>query len=251
MLKDVYDFQVENLVTNLSQVSRYLRPYSNEAASSQSRIEEVSGEASSTIIELEEQFNEILNLFYYEAMPQGAITLHLVNSGLKLGLNSDSTSGGLIDEKGNCIFSYRHPLFQVASYASFFSITLSRNIDEWIFEFFKGREYTKAYLLEAVALSALNEMQKQIRTTIHRTIPEGYSLSYTLTPGSHGLPISSIFDVLNLSGGRQIGISIGSEFALSPLKALTGIILAGKDFSQTLKDECNYCSQRRNCLYKI
>ena len=73
----------------------------------------------------------------------------------------------------------------------FFSIALSKNIDQLILEFFKGREYTKGYLLEATALCALNEMQKKVREMHRGQLSDGYSLSYTLTPGSHRLPIVS------------------------------------------------------------
>lgn len=252
MNKEIYHFPAESLVRELHQITRYLSPYSmiesitnSEWAlnieSGQNELREtLEKEASLKKLKLEEEFIEILNLFLSEAKPTGIVSLYHVSS----------SPNGLIDDQGRNIYPFQHPLFRKTSWASFFTIVLSKTIDEWILEFFKGREVLKAYLLEAISLAALNEIQQQIRQILIEHIPQGLTLSYTLTPGSHGLPITTLDELLTLSGGRRVGISHVDEFTLSPLKSLTGIILAGNDFSN-IKEECNYCNQRRNCLYKI
>lgn len=312
MLKERINFLPYELVYDFQQVIRYLTPYLTNYSTSNLPSGPIT-EMSTTIVDLDqlnqpdqpyqqdqsklpkqvkpskqliyaehtnnddirikkeylvETFDQCLQVFNLDVKPTAAYAFTEINS----------NPNRLEDREGLTLLPYKHPLFNKANYAILFAFTLGPMIDDWILEFFKAKDYLSGYMLEAIGLAALREIELKIRKKLIDEIsiktliakeksgqdessqkegadPKeslGYSksLSPSLSPGCQGIPMLAQKELLQVTEAHAIGIKLQRDLSLYPHKSVTGILLAGDNLPDFQIDECLYCNQKHNCLYR-
>jgi hypothetical protein len=233
MLKRRINFEnqelIQNLIKDQKQVNRYLAPYLSSTNQDEFPIE---------------TFSQCLQVFIQEIKPKAAY----VFTEIYPNVNQLESKEGLI------LLPYKHPLFNKAEYAALFATSLGATIDEWIFEFFKSKDYMSAYMLEAIGLAVLNEAEIKIRKEFLAKISEinisVNTLSHTLSPGCQGIPMEAQKELYQVSEAYATGITLQRDLTIYPLKSLMGIILAGQNLPSFQEDQCIYCNRKLDCLFR-
>lgn len=229
MLKRRINYKPLELIQEQRQVSRYLTPYLSSI-----NLSEISSEV----------FSQCLQVFIQEIRPKAAFLITEVNPDVNQ----------LESKEGMILLPYKHPLFNKAEYAALFAISLGSTIDEWILEFFKAKDYMSGYMLEAIGLAALQEVETRIRkefqTEILKKNVSLNALSHTLSPGCQGIPMEAQKELYQASEAYATGITLQRDLSIYPLKSLMGIILAGENLPSFQEDQCLYCNKKRDCLYR-
>ncbi|HVJ50045.1 vitamin B12 dependent-methionine synthase activation domain-containing protein [Desulfitobacterium sp.] len=237
MFKERIDFLPKELIQNQQQVMRYLAPYlsPNSAAEKENNVR--------TKL-ISKSFLEGLHVFTQDIKPKASY----VFTEIKPSPNWLESKEGLI------LLPYKHPLSNKANHAILFATTLGSMIDEWILEFFKAKDYLLGYMLEAIGLAALQEIEIRVRKAFYDIIPgENLSLkklSHTLCPECQGIPTGAQKELYQITEAHVIGITLQRDLVLYPLKSVTGIILAGQDLTIFQEDQCLYCNKKHDCLYR-
>ena len=107
----------------------------------------------------------------------------------------------------------------------FLAATVGEGIEQESSRRFGAGGYASAVLLDAGATAAVEQvadaMEDAIRPGILR---EGYRMRWRFSPGYGDWPLSQQPDVLRLSGGERIGISLTDSLMLMPRKSITAVI---------------------------
>lgn len=236
MFKERIDFLPQELIQDQQQVMRYLAPYLSPNSATE--------EENNVRMNISESFMEGLHVFIQEIKPKATYVFTEINPG----------PNRLESKEGLILLPYKHPLFNKANYAILFASTLGSMIDEWVLEVFKAKNYVLGYMLEAIGLAALQEMEIRIRKAFYDKIPGDNlsfkTLSHTLSPGCQGIPTEAQKELYQTIKAHAIGITLQRDLALYPLKSVTGIILGGQNLPAFQEDQCLYCNKNHDCLYR-
>ena len=129
------------------------------------------------------------------------------------------------------------------------AVTVGEDVEQRIEMLFDSGEYTKAILMDAAATAAVEQSADSLCAFIaDRASKEGLFISKRFSPGYGDWELENQKDVLELSGGKDIGMDITSAFMLRPRKSITAVI-GLKPFEEKgvlancgdcEKDECGY-----------
>ena len=130
------------------------------------------------------------------------------------------------------------------------ALTVGEDIEKTVSKMSEEGEYARALLLDAAATEAVEEaadaMEKVIDANAKR---EGFFLTFRFSPGYGDFPIEMQSEILKLSGGQEIGISLTSSLMLIPRKSITAIIGFKKGSCVFLENKCYDC-KNINCAYR-
>lgn len=129
--------------------------------------------------------------------------------------------------------------------------TIGEDIENQVTRSFAEGRYSFSVLLDAAATTAIEEvadgMEKSILSAANR---QGLSMTWRFSPGYGDWPIEQQPEVLWLSHGDKIGVSLTEALMLTPRKSVTAVIgLFHQDKSCTAsasRHNCSICS-RQNC----
>lgn len=103
--------------------------------------------------------------------------------------------------------------------------TVGEEIEYQVTKSFGDGRYSFSVLLDAAATTAVEQvadaMEKTIKNEVQR---QGLSMTWRFSPGYGDWPLEQQPEVLKLSGGQTIGISLTESLMLSPRKSITAII---------------------------
>jgi len=134
-----------------------------------------------------------------------------------------------------------------------FALTMGSEVSEIIGELFKDNEFALGSMLDAVASLAADKAVEVYETYYFDDLskrdlatPETCVLSYS--PGYCGWHISGQKQLFHYLEPEKIGISLNDSFLMTPLKSVTGLLVAGKKeihlFNEGAYDFCNLCKDR-------
>ena len=129
------------------------------------------------------------------------------------------------------------------------AVTVGEDVEQRIEMLFDSGEYTKAILMDAAATAAVEQAADSLCAFIaDKASKEGLFMSKRFSPGYGDWALENQADILELSGGKDIGIDITTAFMLKPRKSITAVI-GFKHFEEKgmlvncgdcEKDECGY-----------
>lgn len=103
--------------------------------------------------------------------------------------------------------------------------TVGIDIENEITSLFKEGKYSLSLMLDAAATTAVEQnadlMEKAINNHVRK---QGYNMKWRFSPGYGDWPIEQQKEMLHLSKGDEIGISLTESLMLEPRKSITAII---------------------------
>lgn len=144
-------------------------------------------------------------------------------------------------------------IFTQADNLALFALTMGSEVSEIIGELFKDNEFALGSMLDAVASLAADKAVEVYETYFFNELserdlatPDTCVLSYS--PGYCGWHISGQKKLFQYLEPEKIGISLNDSFLMTPLKSVTGLLVAGKKeihiFNEGAYDFCNLCKDR-------
>lgn len=104
------------------------------------------------------------------------------------------------------------------------AVTIGEAVEAAGSEYFAAGEYTRAALLDAAATTAVEKIADDLERSLRNQLAkEGYCLGQRFSPGYGDWELSAQRQVLPLSGGADLGISLTSGLMLLPRKSVTAI----------------------------
>jgi len=140
-------------------------------------------------------------------------------------------------------------IYPQADYLALFALTLGKKISSKIEDLFKNNDFPLGYMLDTIASIAADKAVEVLEDLYYNSLlrmdysSEGTCvLSYS--PGYCGWHISGQKKLFQYLLPKKIGISLNDSFLMTPLKSVSGVLIAGKKdihmFSSTFPF-CQYC----------
>ncbi len=128
--------------------------------------------------------------------------------------------------------------------------TVGEEIEKTVTERFQRGEYAASLLLDAAATAAVEQvadaMEKAIRP---KAAAKGYRMRWRFSPGYGDWPLEQQPELLRLSHGEKVGLSLSEALMLIPRKSITAIIglcrgeAAGEASSLHASGGCESCGK--------
>lgn len=154
------------------------------------------------------------------------VQLHGVPQGSWHSYDYDAATGTILSEPpllltGQAITRHLAGAVQVILLA----VTIGEAVETAITDFFTAGEYALATLLDAAATTAVEKIADDLQRSLQqRWAQTGYCLGQRFSPGYGDWDLSAQRQVLPLSGGQDLGISLTTGLMLFPRKSVTAII---------------------------
>ena len=105
------------------------------------------------------------------------------------------------------------------------SATVGEEIEETVTKKFQEGEYAFSLLLDAAATTAVEQLADAMEKAIQpKASAKGYNMRWRFSPGYGDWPLEQQPDILRLSHGEEIGMSLSESLMLLPRKSITAII---------------------------
>ena len=136
-----------------------------------------------------------------------------------------------------------------ASYLVFGVCTLGQRLMQQIRDWFAEKKHFQAVLLDEIGTLLLYKISDYFELLIcEQAQSMGLQASGSLNPGDDGFDISLQGTVLELAGGKDIGVTLQGSGTLAPHKSLTAVIGLGRDMpARSRADRCRECQSRQSC----
>lgn len=130
------------------------------------------------------------------------------------------------------------------------AVTVGEDIENTITRLSEEGEYTKALLLDAAATEAVEESADLLEKVIERyAYREGFNMTFRFSPGYGDFPLTMQHDILELSDGSEIGISLTDSLMLMPRKSITALIGFKRENAYRKNNDCDNCN-KTDCNFR-
>ncbi len=139
-----------------------------------------------------------------------------------------------------------------ASYLLLGACTLGGAVAIRIATLFAEKKRFKALLLEQLANLALFKLSARLQAFADDEARRlGIQASGPLSPGDDGFDLSAQKAMIDLSGARDIGISLSSNYMMSPQHSMTILYGLGQKMDRwSQAQNCENCRSRKNCRHR-
>ena len=136
-----------------------------------------------------------------------------------------------------------------ATHLVFGVCTLGQRPVQQIREWFVEKKHLQAVLLDEIGTLLLYKISDYFELLIcEQAKTMGLQASGSLNPGDDGFDISLQGTVLELAGGKDIGVTLQGSGTLTPHKSLTAVIGLGHGMlARSRADRCRNCKSRERC----
>jgi len=131
--------------------------------------------------------------------------------------------------------------------------TIGPKLEKQASDYTKKGEALRGMLLDGIGSAAVDTLVPKILSIIAGEVaPRGYEISSPVNPGMPGFPMSEQWNLVELAGGDEIGMSLTPSGILVPRKSTSMVIGVGPGMTRWAQAEvCARCSLRKTCPYKI
>ncbi|MBT4174009.1 MAG: hypothetical protein HN729_06515 [Candidatus Marinimicrobia bacterium] len=140
-------------------------------------------------------------------------------------------------------------IYSQASNLALFALTVGLEISNKIENLFQQKEYALAAMLDSVASTAAENAvarcEKLYEESLQKADESATVLAYS--PGYCGWHISGQKKLFDYLKPEQIGITINNHFLMTPLKSVSGLLVAGPPKIHLFKNNFDFC---RSCTDK-
>lgn len=162
----------------------------------------------------------------------------------------DSANHTIIAESGNLTLSSdairRH--LADAEQIAVMAVTIGSAVERSIDEAFSAGEYSHALLLDAAATTATEACADHLNRTITAEARRrGLFTAFRFSPGYGDWDITVQPDIVRLSEGNSIGITVTESSMLLPRKSVTAVVPLRAQKAEALAHGCSVCTYQ-TCL---
>ena len=130
------------------------------------------------------------------------------------------------------------PFLQQAETIIAMSVTLGKDIDDYIDKFFTSGDFATGMLADCTAAAALDTLLNRLTEIIDITYSrDELKTAWRICPGEGDFPLSQQIEILASLQSEEIGVTVSPGRMISPRKTLTA--LAGL---RSLQGGCSSCS---------
>ena len=107
-----------------------------------------------------------------------------------------------------------------------FMVTIGSMLEEEVDELMKQGEMTRGVILDAIGSETVDAVAEKLHKVVIKQMAEkqGFSVTPRFSPGYGDWPITVQKDLLELCGGRLIGISVNESFLMIPRKSVSAVL---------------------------
>jgi hypothetical protein len=131
--------------------------------------------------------------------------------------------------------------------------TIGPGLEKQVTDYSKNGETLRGILLDGIGSAAVDMLnQEACRLIAGEALSRGYQASSPVNPGMPGLPITGQWNLLELAGAGEIGVSLTSSGIMVPRKSTSMVISMGPQMATWTQAEiCAQCNLRETCPYRI
>ena len=160
----------------------------------------------------------------------------------------DSTTHTIIAESGDLSLTSdaicRH--LAEAEEVAVMAVTVGSAVEEAIDSAFSAGEYSRALLLDAAATTATEACADYLnRTVTAEAKRRGLYTAFRFSPGYGDWDITVQSDIVRLSEGDSIGITVTKSSMLIPRKSVTAVIPLRAQKAEALAHGCSFCTHQK------
>jgi cobalamin-dependent methionine synthase I len=160
----------------------------------------------------------------------------------------DSTTHTIIAESGDLSLTSdaicRH--LAEAEEVAVMAVTVGSAVEEAIDSAFSAGEYSRALLLDAAATTATEACADYLnRTVTAEAKRRGLYTAFRFSPGYGDWDITVQSDIVRLSEGDSIGITVTESSMLIPRKSVTAVIPLRAQKAEALAHGCSACTHQK------
>ena len=149
-------------------------------------------------------------------------------------------------------------IYPQATNLALFALTLGEKVSTKIEDLFREHEYPMGYMLDSIASLAADKGSKILEEDFLEKLKtenlagnETRVLSYS--PGYCGWDISGQKKLFDYLQPGKIGITLNSSYLMTPLKSVSGVLVAGDKEIHRFKPKYPFCKvcQTHSCLQRM
>ena len=149
--------------------------------------------------------------------------------------------------KGNSITRHLAPCEKVVCIA----VTVGEEIENEVTRKFSVDKYVESILLDAAATAAVEQAADALESAISPQLAkDGYKMRTRFSPGYGDWALDNQKNFFEITGAKEIGMSLSSAMMLIPRKSITAIIGLEKNKSDVANASEKICSTCDSCTQK-
>lgn len=129
--------------------------------------------------------------------------------------------------------------------------TIGAALDERVRQHREEGRYSEMLMLDELGSWAVDQMRRQLYERVEAELAErGWRASSPLSPGEGEWPMREQRTIFKLLDASQVGVALGPEQLMSPLKSLSLVFGAGsRPMGVEGLTTCDFCSIQDRCRY--
>ena len=193
-------------------------------------------------------YREAIELFQRLAEPAG------IKAGILIPHFEEVFRGEGLNEPENPV----EEIYRKSSYLALFAVTLGSVLSEKVIELFDNGDYALGYMLDSVSSFAADRLSVLIARNLQSELAGKESGTSTLqvlsySPGYCGWHISGqkkLFEVLRM---QEIGITLNESCLMSPIKSVSGVLIAGPGKIHEFANSYPFCDtcRTKSCIERM
>ncbi|MCK5116513.1 MAG: hypothetical protein KAR44_07915 [Candidatus Aegiribacteria sp.] len=193
-------------------------------------------------------YGEAIELFKELTEPAGIIC------GISISGFEEVFRGEGLNEPSNPV----EDIYRKSGYLSLFAVTLGAVLSEKVTELFDSGDYASGYMLDSVSsyaadkLSDLAARNLQLELTAKEPAESQWRvLSYS--PGYCGWNMSGQKKLFEVLRPQEIGITLNESYLMSPIKSVSGVLIAGSGKIHEFVSSYHFCDtcRTKSCIERM
>ena len=151
-----------------------------------------------------------------------------------------------------------HNIYPDSEYLALFALTMGKKVSDKINNLFAENDYPLASMLDSVASiaadTAVEFMEKYFFNELKKNqLVKNETRALSYSPGYCGWDISGQKKLFNFLNPELIGITLNPSYLMSPIKSVSGVIIAGDREIHMFDMGYSYCSycKTQSCLERM
>ena len=193
-------------------------------------------------------YREAIKIFKKLAEPRG------VMAGIEVFDFEEVFRGEGLNELENPV----EDIYRKSDYLALFAVTLGPVLSEKVTELFNNGDYASGYMLDSISSYAADKLANLAAQHLHTEIT-GREVStnslrvLSYSPGYCGWHISGqkkLFEVLH---PEEIGITLNESYLMSPIKTVSGVLIAGPGEIHEFINSYPFCDacRTKSCIERM
>ncbi len=193
-------------------------------------------------------YGEAISLFQQLAASKG------ITAGISISHFEEVFRGEGLNEPENPV----EEIYGESSHLALFAVTLGPVLSEKVTELFDNGDYASGYMLDSVSSFAADRLSVLIAQNLQSELAAAESGKSTLrvlsySPGYCGWHISGQRKLFEVLCPQEIGITLNESCLMSPIKSVSGVLIAGHGKIHEFANSYPFCDtcRTKSCIGRM